>query len=709
MKKGRKVLSLFLGSALALSMASTGSVASAEKTGLTYIFSSEARGYAQGQIHLEAPSGEGDVYYLYWADNEKALEGYYEIAQLDASFGRADFSFPENVAIPPEATKLIAIKGKEEKEDKSVAKADMVLDLPEGKISQHTLKDRIYNFAAYADFQTDNNTVGSVYYKNAPQKIAAAYKSAKERGAQFISTIGDCVNNYDSMSYNEWQVYQQLLADSQYTGRVYEAIGNHEMKSDVVSGHEQFRTATGLNTDTEENSDTSYFEATAENGDHLIYMALEKSSSPNKSENFTTEQLDWLENTIEKYYGDGNNIFIFQHALFEGYGPGDNKSWHYYGGGLQEKYDTTKRLKSILESHKEVFFFTAHSHLAYKYGYNYDNEKGTSAQMFHVSSVTCPSYVENGSTVYNDWDWSSEGTFVDVYDDSVIVNCANLVDNRVYPQNVYLVEKASPLPTPQIKTQLSGDVNLDKKVNVLDATLLQKYLCGTKELDKYALDNSNVNNDNAVDIKDARVILGYINKEYINEKYNKTPLVSDDRHNDIIPTGSNSILDEVKDMLYEEYRYSSYNAYCDVKKEYYKVKDSENPDLTNLEIALGRYEELKKNNNIVSLYIQNNMGLGTENYSTFEKEDGTTLKVRNSLFKMIVEEGGLAQRYFGITINESKWKSVMFSNSTGKARTITIDIPKENNILMRGTEKLESGEWQLSREPFLYDRMNFNR
>lgn len=68
-------------------------------------------GYADGTIKLTAPSG---TYKLYWADDEKALEGYDAIGSVSfSSTSTKSVSMPANTAIPNGATKVIAVKSGE--------------------------------------------------------------------------------------------------------------------------------------------------------------------------------------------------------------------------------------------------------------------------------------------------------------------------------------------------------------------------------------------------------------------------------------------------------------------------------------------------------------------------------------------------------------------------------------------------------------------
>ena len=56
------------------------------------------------------------------------------------------------------------------------------------------------------------------------------------------------------------------------------------------------------------------------------------------------------------------------------------------------------------------------------------------------------------------------------------------------------------------KSVLPGDIDLDGKVTVKDATLIQKYLSGNCEQDYNQMLNADIDGDNAVTINDATLI-----------------------------------------------------------------------------------------------------------------------------------------------------------------------------------------------------------
>lgn len=53
----------------------------------------------------------------------------------------------------------------------------------------------------------------------------------------------------------------------------------------------------------------------------------------------------------------------------------------------------------------------------------------------------------------------------------------------------------------------AGDVNMDGKLDVRDATLIQKHLADLTELDKSQCELADINNDGSVDITDATMIM----------------------------------------------------------------------------------------------------------------------------------------------------------------------------------------------------------
>ncbi len=152
----KRILSVIISILIIVSAFTVSSVsffAASAEISYTYSGNDSAKaGYAEGTIKLTAPAG---TYWLYWADDTKALEGYYKIAKLTVSGSSASHSMHSQTAIPADATKLIAVKSSSEPSVKTVANADAVYTIPSGKLLGHKSSERKYRFASYSDVHID--------------------------------------------------------------------------------------------------------------------------------------------------------------------------------------------------------------------------------------------------------------------------------------------------------------------------------------------------------------------------------------------------------------------------------------------------------------------------------------------------------------------------------------------------------------------------
>ena len=462
-------------------------------SGITYEFANEEAGFAQGTITINATSGN---YYLYWADDEKALDGYYEIAKLDVSTS-SSYTFLENIAIPVDATKVIAIKSDSEPADKTVKNADMVYNIPANKQLEGTSADKTLSFEALSDTQLDLQS--SVFYNYSLQHFAQALEDAADRNVDFVTTSGDCINNYQNGTSKEWQAFQRVIAESSYTNPIYGTNGNHSMKSNVEYGIEAYMAATGLSTTTDVLGTEPYYEITAKNGDHFLFVALEHSSDVAGTDEFSTEQLDWLEGKLKEYYADGHRIFLFEHAFFHGWGPGDDKEKHYYAAGLRttSQFPNNQRFRELIDTYKEVFLYTGHSHLDFQYNWNYDNENGETANLFHIPATACTTHIVNGKIDYTMIEHDSQCYIVDCYDDFVISNGLNIVDNLIYPAYSYLVvtkdythevEEKEP-EEPYVESTTLMDVQIENATDYLYDKGAKLYFYNNDSGNKFEVDN----------------------------------------------------------------------------------------------------------------------------------------------------------------------------------------------------------------------------
>ncbi len=429
---------------LTSAMVLTPSTAFAAQGKITYTFKGDEKaksGYAQGKIQLSSLSD--GKYYLYWADDYNALKGYYEIAQVQVKGGKGSFTFGDHTAIPVDATKLIATTSNK---STSVNNAVAVYDIPKAKQQKYTLEDANYTFMNYSDIHID--VANNQYYKFSELHWEKALETAVNKKAEFIVTAGDNITNGEGPG-KEYDKYQEILENSDFANPVYEAAGNHELRTGERKALlSTFINATGLdgNKETIEKNKPYYSFEEPKTGDLFIVMALEYKYDPQDGDEFSKEQLQWLRNLLKENYNKNKNIYIIQHALIQGYGAGDDED-NYYTVPLSPEYDTTNQFRKIIETYKDIIWISGHTHIALKYGYNYSNMNDTSCNMIHDSSVCCPttlnysshnlSYAAHDEEELKDM---SEGYYVQVFDDRSIFYGENLYHNMIYPNACYVVE-----------------------------------------------------------------------------------------------------------------------------------------------------------------------------------------------------------------------------------------------------------------------------
>lgn len=422
---------------------------SKEKGTITYEFTgndAEKPGYAEGTVTFE--TSEIGTYNLYWSDDAGALDGYYEIAQMEIGTenAKAEFVFGYHTAIPADATKIIAVL--KDSENATVENAVAVYDIPVEKQLGYKSTNTLYTFNSYSDIHIDEESWGETpayWWEYSEMHFAQALEYATNMDVDFIVSSGDQVTNASYRTLDkEWMAYQYILAASDYVNPIYESSGNHEIRQAgmIEDGLSAFTIGTGLDSKaaTLKEFKPYYSFTEPKTGDLFIVMALEGGYKPAKHDEFTQEQMDWVDALLEENYGTGINIYIIQHANMSGYGPGDDLENPYYEGSMDTSLPSAVWFKGILEEYKDVIWISGHSHEAYELGYNYTNHNGTACHMIHNSSVGNPSYVTDGEIDYSFHEDISQGYFVQVFENTIIFNGANLCAQKIYPAYSYIID-----------------------------------------------------------------------------------------------------------------------------------------------------------------------------------------------------------------------------------------------------------------------------
>lgn len=418
-----------------------------ERPKIEYTFTGADRmraGFAEGLVRLIAPDGG---YRLYWADAHGALDGWYAIAAVTVTGGRGEFRLAERVAVPAGATRLIAVA-----DGSDIVAAEYII--PDQKRFPDPESRRLYRCGVLSDIHIDCENDGkNVYFIYAAENFARALNTAARCRADFIITAGDQITNATG-SAQEWREYRRILEGSDYRGSVYAAIGNHELRSARNGGCtpadcvEEYIAATRQGGSSASEGDCrAYFTLTEPvSGDHFIFMALERGYDPSSHEEFSDEQIMWVEELLRRYSGDGHRIFLIQHSPIYGCGAGDDRHHPAYGGTLRatEEFPNHLRFKRLIERYRDIVWFSGHTHVDLRDGVNFSDEDGASCRMFHVPALagtTRLSYDAQGRRVLDRtfYPESTQGYFLDAYADAALLCGVNFYDDKLYPAYTYII------------------------------------------------------------------------------------------------------------------------------------------------------------------------------------------------------------------------------------------------------------------------------
>ncbi|MDD6201460.1 MAG: metallophosphoesterase, partial [Lachnospiraceae bacterium] len=520
------------------------------QTTITYQFTGKEAadtGYAEGSLTLNVK--ESGTYYLYWADDTKALDGYYAIGDIDdtttsdsstditkkqayfhdMSAGESrTFKFEEHTAIPAGATKIIATTNKS---NVTVKDAKAVFDIPEEKQLHFGSGNLLYTFSSYSDVHID--TEG--YYQKSQSNWDKALKYAMKMNTDFIISSGDAITNAKGESdskggfADEWKTYQKILASSDYFNPVYESDGNHDMRTenkgmlgsgDTYKGITAFVQSSGTDSTVAnvEANKPYYYVIEKNTGDVFIFMALENGSDPGNYDNFSKEQINWLKDLLDTYYGTGVNVYIIEHSPFRGYGAGD--AWmapqsgyipsHYKslmlvngqtGKDSSNNYFTASGMnqntefKKLLEKYPDLIWMSGHTHQDFTVSTNYSDENDTSCHMIHNPSVAGTTYFTDANSESQEYNngcgRTSQGYYVESYENAVVYYGANLYDEKIYPAYCYIMEgsrSSASVVTSETRLVLTPNydtLSCDKELIAANADLSSALKVAKNLLDTY--------------------------------------------------------------------------------------------------------------------------------------------------------------------------------------------------------------------------------
>lgn len=281
------------------------------------------------------------------------------------------------------------------------ADGQVVTQIPLGRLKQ-PVKEKLYSFQALADVH--------IGYDTADTDFQRSLSFGDFYGCLFTIIAGDLtVHGTES----QFALYQSIKNGFD----VREILGNHDSYDNTSKDYQQTYTGKPL-----------YYSFTQ--GDDVFIMVGHYGGYRGDGvgwvagEQFSDEELQWLYETLEA--NRNKRCFVIIHVFPWG-GSGNalgaytNNMWTGTRGTVFE---------NLMKHYPNVTVFHAHSHLKYALQAldktaNYSSARGY--RSIHIASNSVPRDIINGSldVLYAE----SEGYIVDVYDDYIILNGMDFIDN----------------------------------------------------------------------------------------------------------------------------------------------------------------------------------------------------------------------------------------------------------------------------------------
>lgn len=315
-----------------------------------------------------------------------------------------------------------------------------VCDIPLGRLKPPA-QTKKYSFLAVSDVHVQYDTATADFQR------ALTYA---ENNCDFTCICGDL-----TQSGTDAHLTQYKNIASAYTKPIYAVGGNHDsIPEDQTSSRITQYTGRPMYYSFEQGNDVfimlSHYGKYE--GDGIGWLS---------SKFVSVEELQWLYETLEA--NRNKRCFIFNHVYPYEDGVGDanryynGKYWKTADGGIGQAF------VSLLKHYRNTILFHGHSHLRFHLQEvdkkaNYSEEVGY--RSVHIPSLAVPRDRVNGSTEYIYAE--SEGYIVDVYDNYIILNGHDFIDNNadghILPIATYKIDTTLQTIAPNTFTDSTGTI-----------------------------------------------------------------------------------------------------------------------------------------------------------------------------------------------------------------------------------------------------------
>lgn len=406
-------------------------------------------GFAQSEITVKPGNDiEKEGYFLvYYTDGSKVLSDYDEAVCIKKNGNKTVKGFIGDGRMLPENAKAIAVfesKVNYFTEAPDIKNALAVAEFPEYKCLLN-LGEAEFSFGALSDTHMNYEP----YNRGAYAKLLYSMNFFAEQKMDAVIISGDVVGDRGENPDLEAQYkkHEEILNESQFPiEKVYEGAGNHgNTPKDIALLDKNLGGADEIHP--YENSPYFHVVFEGKNGasDNVFIFMAQEMNAPGDSakyDNFSKDQIDWLENLLNDEKIASSNLFFIIHSPFLGFGAGDIENGT-YGACItfKEEYTQNMRLKALLEKHKKAVVFSGHTHVTFYDNANYSDVNNEFARTVHIGSNCQPCGYGEGDSMQRSFDgkrevtpeYGSEGYTVTVYSDYIVFNGYNFSTGKKIP------------------------------------------------------------------------------------------------------------------------------------------------------------------------------------------------------------------------------------------------------------------------------------
>ena len=314
-----------------------------------------------------------------------------------------------------------------------------VCTIPLGRLASAT-KEKLYSFGLVSDIHLYHLAANW----NPNSKFDNALTFFEGQNCAMCIVCGDLTQSGFYMDKTENGVTTYDLEEAQFakykelcdkhTIPVHEICGNHEsyFGKSITDNLDKLEMYTGKGV-------LSY---TVEQGNDLfILCGQDHGSSVMSDEDFT-----WLGETLEA--NKDKRCFVFVHSHIDDNTEGgvedsgnpcyarENSIFGYWGAGK------TANFINLMQKYPNVILFHGHTHIkfeAQKFDKNATYSEENGFKSVHIPSSGGPRELVSADGTWEARDSESQGYIVDVYDDCIVLNGMDLVNNQPIPLGIYKI------------------------------------------------------------------------------------------------------------------------------------------------------------------------------------------------------------------------------------------------------------------------------